>query len=64
VGVALGYLWNELRWRNKDEKRLMVDMIDGHDESMKSVEDYMNREEISADDKGAVRTSSSLKNLE
>jgi len=61
IGALLGYLWNELRWRTREDKRLMIDMIDSHE---KSTKDYMNREEICANDKGVVRTSSSLKNLE
>ena len=63
MGVVLGYLWNELRWRNKENKKDMVELVAGHIESTEDIEDYMNREEICADDKGIIKTPSSLKNL-
>ena len=54
IGALLGYLTNELRWRNKESKGGMVGLIAGHQIDTK---DYMNRKEICADDKGNIKTS-------
>ncbi len=38
IGAVLGYLWNELRWRNKETKRDMVELVAGHIESTEDIE--------------------------
>ena len=30
IGVLLGYLWSELKWKARETKRMMIDQIDGH----------------------------------
>ncbi len=54
IGALLGYLLNELRWRNRENKRDMVELVAGHQIDTK---DYMNRKEICADDKGNIKIS-------
>ena len=43
MGVLLGYLINELRWKARETKRMMIDQIDGHEIAMNSI--YSNRAE-------------------
>ena len=48
MGVLLGYLINELRWKARETKRQMIDMIDDHEiakAKFSGALSYINKEE-------------------